>query len=268
MIIIRDQNDKIPEAATKTKNRAFNRPGNYTITVENTPVVYSGSSGCVNKRIGKHKNSLENGVHPYQELQEAYNENKNIIIDITYTKNREEAYQAEQALIDTGKCINKALDAKYPGKGVSPTEFNIQRIKETHTGKIVSDETRKKLSMANTGRVTTEETKEKLRQANLGKTASEETRQKLSAVLKGRVVSPETRNKISESKKGKGFPQVALDASMKLKCREVVVDGVRYCSLAEAARHLGVTDVTVRNRALSDKPEHAGYLLRDKDLSE
>lgn len=259
MITITETNNKISEASIKQKDRSYSRPGNYVIIVENTAIIYSGSSVDVNGRVIRHKSDLVNNRHSYKELQMAYNNNQNISINITYTFDREEAYDNEQALIDAGICINKALDVRFSGKGISPTEYNIQRIKETHTGKVVSEETRIKLSNANTGKKVSDETKEKLRQINTGKVHSEETKLKLSLASKGRIVSEETSKKISDSKKGKGFPQVALDASMKIRCRKVIINGVIFNSITEAARNLGISDVCVRNYILSSKPEHSGY---------
>lgn len=60
------------------------------------------------------------------------------------------------------------------------------RIKETHTGRVVSNET-----------------KEKLRAANLGKTQSADTIAKRVEKLKGHKVSVETRQKISKAHLGK-----------------------------------------------------------------
>ena len=51
----------------------------------------------------------------------------------------------------------------------------------------------------------TEETKKKLSEALKGKKLSEEHKNKLSESMKGHQVSEETRNKIAESKKGKNF---------------------------------------------------------------
>jgi hypothetical protein len=52
-------------------------------------------------------------------------------------------------------------------------------------GRIVSNETREKLSKANKGKIISDETKEKLRQNNLGKKASDKTKEKMSLIHKG-----------------------------------------------------------------------------------
>ncbi len=68
-----------------------------------------------------------------------------------------------------------------------------EKISKLHKGKIVSEETRRKLSESCKGRpsprkgvILSEETKQKLREANLGKKMSEETKRKVSEALQGR----------------------------------------------------------------------------------
>ena len=53
------------------------------------------------------------------------------------------------------------------------------------------------------GRIHSEETKKKLSEAHKGKTLSEKHKKKLSEVRKGRIFSEEHKRKLSESKKGK-----------------------------------------------------------------
>ncbi len=95
-----------------------------------------------------------------------------------------------------------------------------KKISNTLKGRLVSQETRNKLSVVNMGHIQSEYTKAKLKEANTGRVISEETRQKisksntgkkrsnefsenLSKIKKGRIVSEETRQKISKSNTGK-----------------------------------------------------------------
>jgi hypothetical protein len=66
-------------------------------------------------------------------------------------------------------------------------------------GKNQSEKTRKKISIANKGRIVSEETKKKLK----GRIVSEETKKKLSLANKGRIVSEETKKKLSLANIGK-----------------------------------------------------------------
>ena len=93
------------------------------------------------------------------------------------------------------------------GEGISnPSEETRRKMSETHKGKIVSEESRKRIGEANKN--PSEETRRKKSDANrgennpnYGKTTSEETRKKLSEALKN--PSEETRRKIGEASKNR-----------------------------------------------------------------
>lgn len=70
------------------------------------------------------------------------------------------------------------------------------------SGRVDSEETRRKKSISLTGRKVSQATCEKLRQNALGKTLSPESRMKLSQKLKGRKCTEEHKRKVSEAKKG------------------------------------------------------------------
>ena len=110
----------------------------------------------------------------------------------------DEAYKLETEFI-------LRFGRKDNGTGILRNESNGG--KENHE-KIVSQETRDKISKSNTGKKISEETKRKLSVANTGKKLSDEARQKISArmtgekhPLYGKPVSEETRRKIRESYK-------------------------------------------------------------------
>ena len=70
-------------------------------------------------------------------------------------------------------------------------------------GKILSEETRRKISESSKGRHPSEETRRKMSKSQKGKILSDETKKKLSNALKGRIFSKETLHKMSESQKGR-----------------------------------------------------------------
>jgi hypothetical protein len=77
-----------------------------------------------------------------------------------------------------------------------------QRAKIGRKGRFVSEETRKKLSLANMGNSRgplSEEHKAKISAAGMGRTASPETRAKLSVAKKGIPFSEEVRNNMSKA---------------------------------------------------------------------
>lgn len=67
----------------------------------------------------------------------------------------------------------------------------------------LSEETKKRISVAGTGRKHTPEAIEKIRAASKNRKQSEETKQKLSALRKGKKLSEETIKKMSQSLKGR-----------------------------------------------------------------
>jgi hypothetical protein len=75
-------------------------------------------------------------------------------------------------------------------------------MSELHTGKVVSEETKEKISKANTGKVLSEETKEKMSKTHTGKVVSAETKERISKARTGKVHSKETKEKMSKAMRG------------------------------------------------------------------
>jgi hypothetical protein len=98
------------------------------------------------------------------------------------------------------------------------------------------------------GKKLSEETKQKISEAKKGKKLSEETRQKMSEAQKGKKLSEETRQKMSEAKKGDNNPNYGKKLPEEHRQKilmnrpnriEVIIDGVTYSSINEAARSIG-----------------------------
>lgn len=106
----------------------------------------------------------------------------------------------------TGRIISaetrkKLSEAK---KGKVLTAEHRRKIGEAHKGKhYCTSEHRRKLSESNKRRVWTSESRRKLSEVNKGKVLTEEQRRKISDSNKGKHRSLETRKKMSESQKGK-----------------------------------------------------------------
>lgn len=104
-------------------------------------------------------------------------------------------------------------------------EETKQKLREKNKGQAnwnkggsISEETKRKISEANTGRVVSDETREKLSILNKGKKVSDETKDKISKALKGRTISNDQRQKMSIANKGK----VAWSKGVKLGKRPSV----------------------------------------------
>jgi NUMOD3 motif len=253
------------ELYERSIDRGVKRPGFYVLS--DGTHVYGGSSGAVNKRISRHKGDLKHNRHTLSKLQDSHNSGSVVTATITYTDDRDQAFDLEQRFLNKNKqnpaILNVAMNSRVPGEGLSPSAFNIQRIKETHTGKIVSEETRNKLSIANTGKNHSEETKHLLSRINTGKIVSDEVRQKISHANKGRIVSKDVARRISEAKKGKPLSEAAYRAATEKRSKKVICYGIEYASFTAASIANKVTDVTIRNWAMSDK--HPEVFLKEDD---
>lgn len=107
-------------------------------------------------------------------------------------------------------CGFKIMNVREPGsKGKHNTETKSKMSKSAKgkntwsKNRLVSEETKLKLSNAHKGKVFTEEHKLKIKNAK--KVISEETKQKLREAWKKRVVSEQTRRKISQALKGNKY---------------------------------------------------------------
>ena len=180
--IVKKLNQLPTDDFERDKSRSIKRPGYYVLEIEGDKGVYAGSSSSITKRMQRHKSDLTKGNHPIAKLQEAFDNGLKVTARVVFTPTREEAFDREQELIDTNasnpKLLNTAMNARFSRAGLTPSEENIQRIKETHTGKLVSLETRNKLSAANMGKTHTDETKQLLSVLNTGRKHSDESKEK------------------------------------------------------------------------------------------
>lgn len=125
--------------------------------------VYLGSTNNLMYRRNYHLNHLRKGNHTNRHLQAAWNKygEKNFELDIITFCNPEELFIVEQ----------KFLDEWNP-------EYNISKYAQVPTkrGDKLSPEHIKKISVSNTGKVRTEESKRKQSQSRMGITYSDETK--------------------------------------------------------------------------------------------
>jgi hypothetical protein len=105
------------------------------------------------------------------------------------------------------------------GQKISASPNRNENIGKANKGKIISEETRQKISISVSKTMTeehrkllsdrvtgfrhTEEAKKKISEAGRGRVYSDETKKKIGAAHKGKVVSEETREKLRASRLGK-----------------------------------------------------------------
>lgn len=95
--------------------------------------------------------------------------------------------------------------------GRKHTEESKKKMSESAKNKVVSEETKKKMSIIRTGKKHTEESKKKMSESAKNKIVSEETIIRLSNLRKGVKMSEEQKIKISESLKGKQKRKIICD---------------------------------------------------------
>jgi hypothetical protein len=109
--------------------------------------------------------------------------------------------------------LEKLLISEYGRTDLgNGTLVNLTNGGEGIVGNVISEETRKKMSIANKGRKLAEETKIKIGKAQIGRTPSKETKAKLSLAKKGKPLSNEHREKLRLSKQN-----ISLETIAKMK---------------------------------------------------
>ena len=164
------------------------KSGIYSITNIINNKRYFGSASYLSKRLLEHKSQLRLGTHKNPHLQSAwklYGEHAFVFEIIVYCVKKHLLFYEQQF-----------LDQNASG-------YNICRIAGNTAGRIVSEETRRKLSELNKGKKLSEDTRRKISVVCTGRLASEETKDKLSKARKGIKFSEEHKRKLSEANKGK-----------------------------------------------------------------
>ena len=146
--------------------------------------IYIGSSIHVNKRFHEHKSALNNGTHYNGHLQNAWNmyggNNFEFKIIEEINGDYNDLLNAEQKWIDYYKSYDR--DRGY----------NISAYARGSGGYIVSEETKKKISISHTGKRHSEKTKQMLSEQRKGELNN----------FYGKKHTEEARKKMSESKRG------------------------------------------------------------------
>jgi predicted GIY-YIG superfamily endonuclease len=196
-------------------------PGAYAIIHNPTGRFYVGSTQNLQERFHVHRNSLVNGTHYNAKLQEVFTSLDDISIEIAVASSVEEARRGEQTLLDK---YWHDPDCCNVAVNAIPgwTPGNVpEHIIEKNRQRSIGNQYAK-------GHVVSDEAREAVRQANTG--------------LKR---SPETLDRMSSAKDH-------------LK-RPVLIDGVRYAGVRDAAIALGIPLGTARARLDATSPKFAQW---------
>lgn len=139
---------------------------------------------------------------------------------------------------------------------LSKEGLNCNLVSTNNLPKILSDETKLKISNSLTGLRHTEESKNKISKGLMGRVVSKETRDKISESNKNKEFSIERRQKISNALKGRKIPKEVIEKRNKklsqgnhYKARITVntQNGVFYDCIGDAAKCYNINRSTLNN---------------------
>lgn len=191
-----------------------NEPGTYQIKNLVNGKVYYGSSCNLANRLAQHRSHLRGSYHSNKRLQASWNkhgEDAFVFEVIEYASSHAQALEEEQLLLDCywdncKRCYNIAKVAMSPMKGRKHSEESKRLISESNKGRVVTQDTRDKISEAVTGYEHSDEAKAKMSKAHTGKALSVEHSRKISEALKGKKKPPrsdEHKRNLGDAMRGK-----------------------------------------------------------------
>ncbi len=141
-------------------------------------------------------------------LSEHYSYSRNVHTPKDTSRIIVQEYESEEDTIKAEIFFISYYGRKDLGSG---TLRNLTDGGEGCSGRIVREETRRRIRKSHIGKKHTEETKKRLREVHTGKVLSEEHKLNITKRLIGRPVSLETRRKISESHRGLKHSQESIE---------------------------------------------------------
>jgi len=173
--------------------------------------IYIGSAMNIKQRWSRHLQGLKEGRHHSKTLQRHVNKyGKN---DLTFTIlsccSKEELLNQEQIFIDSHKPYFNTCMIAGNSLGYKHSEENKQKFSYIAKNRPhISEETREKIRLSSTGRVKTDEERRKRKNSlkgrmptMKGKHHSEETKQKMRIKATGRLHTDESKKKTGEASK-------------------------------------------------------------------
>jgi group I intron endonuclease len=249
--------------------------------------IYIGQSVDILSRINKYKNAkcITQPIILKSILKYGW---ENHLFEIVCECNKEELNEKErhyQELFDcigkkglncmltntstkTGKARQETIDKL---KGRKLPESTRQKMRDRKT----SDETKLKISKANIGRIVSKETRDKISESNKGKkrtkeyidkmkqrVISEETKHKISKANIGRKISDETKYKISKAKKGKRPSDECLLNARIATSKKVINTKTNeiYDSATQLAITLGMNRTTLTSQLSGRNKNSTDYI--------
>lgn len=190
--------------------------GIYEIRNKINGKVYIGSSLDIYDRWSTHKRLLRNGKHHAPHLQNAWNAYGSECFEFCVIEicSKDLLIKTEQHYIDTMRPVYNVSPTAGSPRGHRHTKEAIEKI--TAASRNMSDETKRKISLAGIGRVFSEEVRAKISASMKGKNTighkpSEQAIQNMRKAQKGHSVSAEQKEKIRKANTGKKKSKEAIE---------------------------------------------------------
>ena len=198
--------------------------GTYLILHLKSGFCYVGSARDLYTRRIQHSFLLSRNNHFSRKFQTAFNDDQKIVIFFIPKSDREIAFSIEQDVLDmflkSGHLFNTASNSRLVMENA-----------------IVSEETRKKLSVAGKGKI-----------------QDSDWIKKRTAYLIGRTVPAETIEKIRQKALERGIdPRMTILAKEKMS-KPLIAGGVKFGSIIDAAKHFSISGSSAKKRILSLNP--------------
>lgn len=246
--------------------------GVYAITCLPTGRRYIGSSADIRERFFRHRYKLRHGLHHITAMQQDWDEHGEAAFTfqpLLLVADRDKRFDAEQSEIDAamaaGLCYNPSPTSRS-ARGYRFSPGQRAALSAAVKGRMVSEETRRKIGEANQanwaereitpeirdrmaamgrkgkGKPKSAETRARMSAAQKGRPRTAEHAANLSAALKGRVMTEETRQKIGTASRGHPGYTAKLTADQAREIRRRASDGERTSILAT---EFGVSAATI-----------------------
>lgn len=182
------------------------KSGIYKITNKVNGKFYIGSAVNFKKRFCHHRGYLKRNNHSNIKLQNAWNKYGSDAFEfyiLEYIENRKFLLMREQHWINWFDAVNNGYNLSPSASGIFGMRHSPEtrkKMSESSLGKTMSEESKRKMSVAKTGTKMSLETKKKMSESGKGRIFSEEHRRNLSIANKGKKLSQETKDKMSLTK--------------------------------------------------------------------
>lgn len=152
----------------------------------------------------------QHNKHKLNAIRKIWTNGKKVVkTKLAFFATHMEALRYEQAFIFLMRPYGHLVNLTDGGEGAAGIKRSEETLRKLR-GRVVTEETRRKISKANkgkTGGIHSEEHRRKIIGAFKGRAHSEESRCKISESKKGHVTSEEHKRKISEFQKGRAHPE-------------------------------------------------------------